>query len=176
MCIKIVFLLLLFSASLFGQSNTLDLILPVKTYHFDRSDLAKYDFGEGGNLGAIVSLISHRKTFDNIYSTGIFKNSYGKYSLMASYGKKLDLNQKLSVGLNIGIATNYKDAYHSFDRKGNRLEEKGRFYKLFKPLYNISSIPFGGGFCTYELSSTLGTILTVNPVYANLAIFIKLKK
>lgn len=167
---------LLTATSMFAQKYTLELVLPIKTYHFNRLEVYRYDDFEGGNLGGILSLTKKGKKLDNIFSTGVFKNSYGKPSFMASYGKSKAF-KKNTVGLQVGFATNYTEAYYtsSKNRKQGSLKFNDKMAKNLSLFYNNKSLPFGSIFYKRMISDTFRVILNVNPVYINTAIVIKIK-
>ena len=172
-----------------SQEHFIDFIVPLKTYHFNAREKHRYAPGEGGNAGLIISYTNNKKKVNNVFSAGYVKNSYGNWSMMATYGKSYLANKWLRVELNVGIATNYGEAYKAtyfVDGDGERHTEDGMGRKrtvqtpikraeMMGVFYKNDIIPIAMVNAKINIYKNLGVVLTVNPLYVNGALVFSLK-
>ncbi|UXQ88815.1 hypothetical protein [Tenacibaculum phage Larrie] len=151
----ILIIYLLTSFSIFSQRGEVSIHVPLKTFHFSRK-IPKVVPWEGGNYGAIVSVKSNKF----IYSGGFIENSFGKISFVGMFGVYKDF-EGLELSFNVGLASNYKDAY--FDSK---------YADLF--LADISAIPVALGVVKIDLIKNFGLQLNISPYYVNSGIYLNL--
>jgi len=189
MTMKTLIIFLLTVTSIFSQKTSVEVSLPLKTNHFDLSEGHRFAKNQGGNLGLVVSLVQHKGKLNNIYSVGLVRNSYGLASALATMGKELEFNKKASLSLNVGFATNYKDAYkysrymdsegkttyrrhEAADKNVYEVEENEPLVNALKPLYNIGVLPIGVLTFKYKPVKDFGIIVNVNPFYVNMGLLI----
>lgn len=173
-----------------SQERVLDFIIPIKTYHFDRSEVYRYSKHEGGNFGLIVSYTKGEKILKNVYSIGLIKNSFGKGSFIATYGKSIKATKWLRFELNIGLATNYKDAYYATwwnntlikgdDRQPHKTKDhnvsvillRKDFARNLKFFYNNNLIPMGALSTKIKINNFSGLNINLNPSFINIGLMI----
>lgn len=87
------------------------LYVPLKTYHYDRSQMGLWfmESHEGGNAGAIII---RREGLSEI-QFGVINNSYGYLSIVAMGGvsKRVGI---FRIGASVGIASGYRAYYWQF--------------------------------------------------------------
>ena len=185
----IVVLSILVSQLVIAQEQIVDFLLPAKTYHFNQKEKYRYAAGEGGNLGLIVSFTNNKRKINNVFSAGYVKNSYGKWSLLATYGKSYNATKWLRIELNVGLATNYGEAYKAtyfVDEDGELFTEakEGAKKVVATPkkraenmgiLYKNDIIPVGALTIKANVNKWIGTAVSINPYYVNAALMINLK-
>ena len=108
-------LVLLVGFNIYSQTSY-KVYIPMRTYHWDRSELSMRDYHntEGGNVGVI--LIRHTEK-NNIYfqqHLGVIKNSYYDTSVIAQIGVGFVVKD-FNIGTSIGIATGYDKVYEITD-------------------------------------------------------------
>lgn len=180
----------LFSTLLSAQDQYIDFLVPVKTYHFGEKEKYRYAYGEGGNMGLVISFTKNKHKINSVYTAGYIKNSYGKWSLIATYGKSYNATKWLRLEVNIGVATNYSDAYYStgwvdpetgYGQSGVYKEgyQKtiGLKYKMADNLgffYKNELLPIGALTSKVKIKKWAGIAISVNPYYVNAALMITL--
>lgn len=185
-----VIIVILLSQVIRSQENNVDFLIPVKTFHFSSHEKHRYAPGEGGNLGLIVSFSTNRHKINSVYSAGYIKNSYGKWSLIATYGKSYAATKWLRMEVNVGIATNYLDAYYAtgwvdpvtgegkvgvykpgYERAVGLKKEMSENMGI---LYDYGLLPIGALTAKIKVKKWAGIAINVNPYYVNAALMVTL--
>lgn len=190
--ILVIVITTIFCAATADAQETIDFLMPAKTYHFDRNEVHRYAKNEGGNLGIIVSYSKNNRLFSNVYSLGFVRNSYGKPSVVGTFGKGANLTKWFRLELNAGIATNYKDAYYAtgyvdynnMDQghsKYRRSDKDTQFVGVNNDLtknmgffYRNSIIPLAVLTAKTKITKNVGFAVILNPVYVNAGLMISL--
>jgi len=185
-----VIIVILLSQVVKSQESNIDFLIPVKTFHFSSQEKHRYAPGEGGNLGLIVSFSRNRHKINSVYSAGYIKNSYGKWSMIATYGKSYNATDWLRLEVNVGIATNYSDAYYrtyyfnpdtqdftkqrQTERDYERVHLDENLSKKMSIFYDYGLLPVGALTAKVKVKKWAGFAINVNPYYVNAAVMITL--
>lgn len=171
-------IVILINAEFYAQ-NTLEVIVPQRTYHFDRSNLAKYVKGEGGSIGVLLNYtINNDSKFKTNIIAGVYENSFGNYSKTLMYGKTYFFNKNLSLTLSLGFATNYQKAYEvTYYVEGEKFTKDSSFLKNnFGSLQKDGIIPVYLFATKYVIKKGFGVILSANHIYANFGFVVDLNR
>ena len=112
-------LAIVFCTSLNAQEKTKEVeylgYIPIRTYHFLRTDYALNSMHktEGGNLGLI--LIRRKNQGEKVYTEkhfGIVRNSYGEPSIIVNQGFGYRAGN-INIGIAIGLATGYEKCFEA---------------------------------------------------------------
>lgn len=151
--------LLLFFISFYTYSQSLDVYIPMRTYHFNRDEFVLNTFHntEGGNLGAVFILGGK----DLELHLGVLRNSYGDVGTLYQFAYKVPLKQ-LKISLSVGLMTGYNKFYYYND------------VKMFRGiLKNNNILPTGSLNLTYTKYKIQPTII-ISSEYINAGVVVRL--
>lgn len=146
---------LLITSSLSAQER-LSIFVPMKTVHFG-SNLINIIPSEGGRYGIVASYALKNKL---VVSTGVFENSYGDLSPVATFGWFTG-TLKSSLSFHIGVAGNYFKAHTTKD-EGNFLKRTG--------LMPVTLLTY-----KWYFHERVGLQFNLSPIYLNVGIVFKIK-
>ena len=181
----IILIVIFFTINSYSQINH-SFYIPLKTYHWDRSEETQDKFAknEGGNLGLIyIRRIQQNQTIFTGKQIGLIKNSYGDLSIILNQevGYKFkNFNISLSAGLASGYKKmDYKIEYHVRDENYTYTGESyyksvNQFYnslpKLFRDNGIIPTSVLSISFSKYKLQPTIN----LSPTFINSGLIYKL--
>ena len=110
-----IILLILVGLNIYSQTSY-KVYIPMRTYHWDRSELSIKDYHntEGGNVGAILIRHTEKNGMYFQQHLGIVKNSYFNTSVIAQVGFGFVLKE-FNIGTSVGIASGYHKVYEITD-------------------------------------------------------------
>lgn len=148
--------------------------IPMRTYHWDRTNIEKYHPTEGGNIGLV--LIRRKIQTDKVYTekqVGLVRNSFGNLSLIIQQGVGTKL-KNITLSMSGGIATGYKDmntytisnVWYNNEYKDIYIENDNTYNKLPKIMKDNGIIPtlvFSATYTKWRFKPTIN----ISPSFIN---------
>ena len=156
-----------------NAQNDLKVYVPLKTKHFTPSaDYAPYAKGEGGNIGAVLMLLTNHNNYYNIYSFGLVRNSYGVASVVAQIGVGKTIG-RFNTSFSVGVASGYKIVTIPTSYEG--MIYTSNTSKVMPNIFNKNGIlPAATISVEYDTKLGINPLLNISPEFVNVGIVVNL--